>query len=370
MKICFTINSLAKGGAERVMSCLANEFIKENEIDIITLTNVEIAYELDTKIKVIPLGNKKHNSYESKRENKIIKAFKVLDRVKKMKKTLKKVKPDLIISFLPEANFITLLAKNKKQKIIISDRNDPKIEFASKIYRFLFGRLFRNVDGFVFQTEDAKEFYNENIDMKNKVNKIIYNPINNSFLVKNYSINRNNEIVSVGRLTEQKNFRLLIEAFSDISDEIPDYKLLIYGEGDQREELEKLIKEKNMSNKIILKGVTKNVKEKIYNASLFVLSSRFEGMPNALIEAMSLGLPVVATDCPCGGPKKLITNGENGFLVKNNNKKELEEAIKKIINDKELSERLQKNAIKIQKLVEPQKVFSEWKNIIYDVIRK
>jgi glycosyltransferase involved in cell wall biosynthesis len=147
---------------------------------------------------------------------------------------------------------------------------------------------------------------------------IIPNPINPEFNVKPFSGKRRKIITSVGRLSEQKNQHVLIEAFSRIEKDFPDYELVIYGEGNLRETLENQIKTLKLENKVKLPGVKKNIKNEIYDCSLFVLPSLYEGMPNALMEAMALGLPVISTDCPCGGPRFLIHN-YNGLLVKVNN---------------------------------------------------
>src|SRR5690606_37218842 len=137
----------------------------------------------------------------------------------------------------------------------------------------------------------------------------------------------------VGRLHEQKNQQLLVNAFAKISNEYPDYKLEIFGEGELRDLLEEQISKLNLEGKVILRGTTNTLFDEIIDASLFVLSSDFEGMPNALMEAMSLGLPCISTDCKPGGAKELIENKVNGLLSNRLSEKNLYECIKYMLEN-------------------------------------
>lgn len=369
MKILFCINSLVKGGAERVVSNLANYFSSENEVTIMTLVNYDIEYVLKDNISIVKLDRKKVDPYKEK--NKLIKYIskipKLISRIFKMKKQIKKIEPDIIISFLPETSFLVLFNKRKKDKVIVSVRNDPKIEYSSKIYYFIMKKLYPRANGFVFQTPDAREYFNNIIKC---YSKIIPNSINPIFISDSYAGNRKKEIVSVGRLVEQKNFDLLIDAFYMLSEKYKEYKLIIYGEGKLRNKLEEKIKDLGIQDKVILPGIVDNVKEKIYRSSVFVLPSLYEGMPNALMEAMALGLPVISTDCPCGGPRMLITNNINGKLVSVNDKEIMKEAIEEIIKNEEFSRKLGKEASKISITLNPENINREWKDFIESILEK
>lgn len=353
MKILFAIDTLGKGGAERVITNLANYFIKdsENEVSILTLRNVNIAYELNDKIRVINTENSK--------KNKISREIKCISSIKKV---ILEDNPDIIVSFLPAMTYRLMIANYKcHKKVIISVRNDPKVEYRNIIKKLLMKILYAKANGFVFQTEEAKEYFSKEIQSKAT---IIPNPINEKFMGEPFEGKRKKEIVSVGRLEKQKNHELLIKAFSKISNEYKDFKLVIYGEGKERENLEKLISQLNMKNRIFLPGKTDNIKEKIYDTSLFVLSSDYEGMPNALMEAMALGLPVISTDCPCGGPKFLIENKQNGILVPVNDEKKLKEEIENVLKDKELERKLSSNANKICIELNPIEINKKWEKYI------
>lgn len=287
MKILFCIGGLRKGGAERVISNLANSFSSTDEISIV-ITEKKIEYKLENNIKVYSLD------YNLSKNNIINKFLKIYN----LYKTIKEDKPDVIVSFLREPTFrVLLLRKFIKTPIIVSVRNDPKIEYKSFKSNFLMKVLYPLADGFVFQTEDAKQYFAKKIQEKSI---IIPNPIKKEFLNKNiYTGDRDKIIVSVGRLEVQKNHNLLIDAFYDINDQIRDYKLIIYGEGSLRTMLQKKINSYGMKDRILLPGITNNIIDKIEKAKLFILSSNYEGMPNALMEAMALGIPSISTDCPC-----------------------------------------------------------------------
>ena len=356
MKILFCIGSLEKGGAERVVSNLANSFVLNNEVSIVT-TIGQIQYEINNKIKLYSLDSSKLNK---KRLNRIVK-------VKKLYSIIREVRPDVIVSFLREPTFrVLLLRKFIKTPIIVSVRNDPKIEYKDLKNRIIMKLLYPNADGFVFQTEEAKEYFSKRI--KNK-STIIPNPIKKEFIERKlYMGKRDKTIVSVGRLEEQKNHELLIEAFYNINKEIRDYKLIIYGEGTLRGILEDKIKKYGMEDRILLPGVVDNIPERIERAKLFVLSSDFEGMPNALMEAMALGLPCISTNCPCGGPKFLIKNNENGFLVKVGDKNDLKNKIKELINknNDELTI-ISKNAKERTRDLAEEKINEKWYEFIYKI---
>ena len=367
MRILFCIDTMTKGGAERVISNLTDYLVKKdykNDVYILTITNSEVDYKLNEKVDLISLEQKVTLIHDnnSKNINKFMKLKNFYSRVKKMRKKIQDIKPDVIVSFLPYTSFVVLLANNKKIPVIVSVRNDPVVEYSSKMYNFFMKKLYPKASGFVFQKDDAKAYFK---DIVNADTAVIPNPINPDFIVsESFKGERKKEIVSVGRLFEQKNHKLLINAFSEIANEYPEYKLVIYGDGSERKKLEELIKNTNMSDRIFLPGIIDNIREKIYDASMFVLSSNYEGMPNALMEAMALGLPVISTDCPCGGPRFLIENNVNGILIDVENKEQLKEAIIKIIKNQQFSKNISEKALEISKILNPNKINKQWEEFI------
>lgn len=379
MKICFFAATLTKGGAERVISNLSNFLINHREIekvDIITVFNSDIAYELDKKINVYTI-DKEYKEYKNlvnsgtKLKRFIFKVKKYFQNIKRkiiLKKMIRSFDYDVIISFLPEPSFLILsLKKLIKCPIIVSDRNDPNIEYKGIRKNYLMKKLYPMADGFIFQTKDAQNYF-ENIIHKEY--EIIANPVNDDFIVNSYVGEREKNIITVGRLEEQKNHLMLIKAFEKIRDKYKNYKLIIYGEGSLKTQLQDYISKNNLDNQIVLAGQIDNVKDKIYKDSLFVLSSNYEGMPNALIEAMCLGLPVISTDCPCGGPRSLINNKENGILVATGDEDEMSKAIDIVLSNKELSVKIAQNASKLSNEVSSEVINNKWLNFIKKIVKE
>lgn len=360
MKILFCLGSLNRGGAERVVSNLANYFIKCNKVSIVITSPDLPQYELDKNITVYHLDKKRES-------NNII--YKNLKRIYKLNKIVKKDNPDIIISFLPEPSYRILLLKPiRKIPTIVSVRNDPNVEYKSKLNFWAMKILYPLADGFVFQTEDAKHYFNKKIQCKSV---IIANPLKEAFVQRKiYAGEKDKIIVNIGRLEKQKNHELLIEAFNDIKEEFLDYNLFIYGEGTLKENLKNKIKKMDLENRVFLKGEVENIEEKIEKSSVFILSSKYEGMPNALMEAMALGVPCISTDCPCGGPKFLIQNGVNGILAKVDKKEDLVQGIRKILSDEKFANDISKNAIKIREKLNPSVINLKWKNYIEKIIKE
>ena len=195
---------------------------------------------------------------------------------------------------------------------------------------------------------------------------ILPNAVNESFFREKYYGERR-DIVSVGRLSNQKNFELLISSFNRIKDQITD-NLIIYGEGPNRTALEKMINQFGISDRVKLPGLVSNVPELIQASSVFVLPSNYEGLPNALMEAMALGVPCVSTDCPCGGPRMLISNKINGLLVPIKDEYALSCAILDAINGKYPS--LGDEAYSSMLNYKPDIVFGKWEELIKNTMEK
>lgn len=358
MRILFNIGSLKKGGAERVTANLANFFIHNNDVAIVTSIKCNSFYKLNENINVYALDKEKQY------KNVILKN---INRLRELSKLIKDYKPDIIISFLPHPSYRVLFLKlfNKNLKVIVSVRNDPKIEYKSKVNSVIMNILYPLADGFIFQTEEAREYFKDKIQKKSE---IIPNPIADEFI--NATINKDKEkrIINVGRLEEQKNQLTLIQAFKAFSDQYPEYKLFIYGEGSLRKRLEDEIEQLKLNDKVFLPGNTDNLIDELNKSEIFVLSSKYEGMPNALMEAMAMGVACISTDCPCGGPRFLIANEENGILIKNGSKEQIYNSLIKIIENPELRQKLKNNAIKIRRDLNSEVINNRWNNYIRKIL--
>ena len=194
---------------------------------------------------------------------------------------------------------------------------------------------------------------------KQEGHKIIPNPVQ----VYEYAGRiKKKKIVSVGRLAKQKNHKLLIRAFGQISKQFPDYELWIYGEGEMRGELESLLKRKGIADKVFLPGIVKDVHHQIADALVFVLSSDYERLSNALLEAMIMGLPCISTNC--AGADEVIQNGKNGIIVPVGDKDGLARAIAGILGDSKKREEMGRMAHYSGKKYSVDKVLKKWDRII------
>lgn len=359
MNIMFCLGSLGIGGAERVITNLANTFIKDknNKVSIIVSTHKTNVYQLDKKIRFEVI-----DSLEEKNKIK-----KIIKRIIKTKKIIKDINPDIIIAFLPEPSIrISMLKKQLNVPVIISVRDDPKVDYKKFKMRLPMKLFFNVADAFVFQTEEQRSYFSKSIQSKST---IIFNPINNKFICESYEGKRNNKIVSAGRLLPQKNQKLLIDSFSIVNKKYPEYELHIYGEGALREELQQQINDLGLNNKVFLDGLTDNLKDKIYKARMFVLSSVHEGLPNALLESMALGTPCITTKFSGGGAEAIIKNKKNGLLVKNNSK-DLSDAIIYYIENEEQAALFGKCASEEMKKYTQEEITKQWYSFIIETIKK
>ncbi len=355
--LMFYINSLNSGGAERVILQLAYLFSKHGyRAVLVTSFKGENEYSIPEGVERIVIEKEKITCGKIKKN---------ITRIKALKKFIKEYKPEAVISFMAEPNFRSIIAsKGLKVKTIISVRSDPNREYGGKINRFLGKHLLKKADGCVFQTEDAKSWFPKKLQDKST---IITNAVATEFFKTDYIGGQ--DIVTLGRLEKVKNHQLLIKSFANIKDEFKDVNLRIYGAGENEQALNALIKELGLEDRAFLMGRTKDSAQILKNAKLFVLSSNVEGMPNALMEALAVGVPSISTDCPCGGPKMLIKSGENGILVGVDNEQEMSGAMRKILGDNSFATQLSKNAKESAKKFTPELVFEKWKNYVEQVIK-
>lgn len=300
-KLLFYIDSIGKGGgAQRVMSSLVNELSKRR-YEIILVNDIKFhgeEYDIDKSIKRYYLDRRTYGGH----------VFKSIARILSLRKVVKREKPGVIISFLGRPNIRCLVATfGMRVCKIVSVRNDPYREYTNnKILRGIVNLLFFTADGYVFQTEDAKKYFNKRIQKKARV---IANPISETFYNSTRTANDSHIILYAGRLERQKNVQMLIRAFAIASREEMGYKLRICGEGALREELGELVAKEGLMNRVVFGGYRPDIEKELVEAEIFVLSSDYEGMPNSLMEAMAVGLPCISTDCPCGGPRELSGSG-------------------------------------------------------------
>ncbi len=349
MKIVFIISSLSSGGAERVVCNLANNFSKIHKVIILTFFDSESFYKLNEKVihKKLNLLKESRNKFESIKNN--------FNRILVLKNVLKNIDADINISFMTNTNILSIISsKLNRQKIIIAERIVYDF-YQSKALDILRKFIYTKSNMLVTQTMADKKSYSF---MQNVV--VIYNPLEINILKHN----KENIVLAVGRLDKQKGFHNLIKAFSEVKSE--NWRLCIAGEGIEKENLEKLIVNLKLEN-VELIGKRKDIFNWYAKSSIFVLSSQKEGFPNVLLEAMGIGCASISFDCP-NGPAEIIQDEVNGILVENQNTKQLSYQIHRLIEDRNLRQRLVEESVKIKEKYNIVKITREWEEVINKVI--
>jgi GalNAc-alpha-(1->4)-GalNAc-alpha-(1->3)-diNAcBac-PP-undecaprenol alpha-1,4-N-acetyl-D-galactosaminyltransferase len=336
------IYSLACGGAERVVSRLSNELSKYHDVDIIIFDN-KVSYECSARIISLNLPANKDISR---------KIITFILRIIKLKKIFKQQQYDQVFSFMETANFPVLVSCSDA---IVSVRNNPRL--FSKIIQIGMSYLYPIAKKVVCVSKEVESYLTNELRVHNTVT--IYNPLNQFFSNElPILVHSRKFILAVGRLDEQKGFEKLIRAYSD-SNLSQNYDLLICGEGELRNYLEKLIQTLNLEKHIFLKGEARKIDDYYRSASIFVLSSLYEGFPNVLVEAMGHGLPVISTRCKTG-PEEIIIDGKNGLLTVDEQGSNLSELMQKLCYDDELKLKLGREAKKIQQTLSIELIVSQW----------
>jgi GalNAc-alpha-(1->4)-GalNAc-alpha-(1->3)-diNAcBac-PP-undecaprenol alpha-1,4-N-acetyl-D-galactosaminyltransferase len=345
--------TLSHGGSERVISTLSGEFLKYfDNVEIILYYSNPIWYKVDPRVKITIIDEHILNKG-------------VLTKAKWLRNYINNDKPEIVISFLAPFNMFTLISlMGLSIPVIVADRNDPRFVPVTPYLRFLRNILYHFASGIVVQTKSNKSYFSNLIQEKCKV---IFNPIflnidAGSALVST----KKKKIASVGRLTKQKNQVMLINAFGKLHEKYPEYNLVIYGEGPMREELTKYIKSVGLEKFIELPGAKQDVCNYILDSELFVMTSNYEGMPNALIEAMCLGLPVISTKV--SGATDLIKNRENGLLIEIGSEKELEQGMLEVLSNTNFAHTLGQNAVEVIDQLNLDVIVSQWMDMLNETI--
>lgn len=345
--IVLIMSRLGFGGAERVAVSFCN-WIVENTNDKVTILkfdNDDSAYELDDRVNVI--------NFEKNSSNRVMA---IINRYRFCKKNLKKLNANLVFAMFYQTELYAYFSKPCNCKVIGSER-------CNILERNFFGKFFsrfaaKKCDGFIFQTNDIRNYYPSKVVKKSIV---IPNAISNAkvYEVKVNSNQKEKIITAMGRLDEQKGFDTLIRAFAIVNKKHCDYILKIFGEGSEREALQNLIDDLELQKFVQLCGTKSDAINDIANSEIFVLSSRYEGMPNALIEAMAAGTACISTDCKFG-PSELINDGKNGLLIPVDDVRTLSEKILFLIKNETVRRNIEKNAIEIRKKLDANTIYKKY----------
>lgn len=354
MRILFYISAIAQGGAARVMTNLANQFSADNEVLFVTNFRSDQEYFLCDAVRRVSI------ECEESRDGFFVKNAR---RIMKLRAFAKNFRADVIISFMYENDVRAYFAKiGLKTKVILSVRIEPCVRYNRQPKKMIAKFIYRHADGAVFQTEMAENFF---VPVKGR-SRVIKNQVDKQFFDIVYDIEKAKDIVTAGRITEQKNHILLLKAFEQIKDKIND-DLYIYGEGELRSDCEKYVKEHQLEQRVFLPGNVSNMPQILAKSKLFVMTSDYEGVPNALIEALAVGVPCIATDCIGGGSRELLCGKLREMLVPVRDMDCLTEKMLKILSDKNLASAMSMEAKKRALAFTPEKTFEEWNAFINEV---
>ena len=397
-QVLMVISMMKGGGAERVASLLMNEFHKNGyEIEFVltsSSSNEVVRTDLIEEIPLVLLQD------ECKEEAAIIRvwakglricssvvcrAFEAFKQpvpgyfaylsfisqygsgIKLLRQKMKDNPELTVIAFLQPSIPMTVLAgRGLPNKIIVSERGNPERLMKKRYGEKFIKRYYEGVNTAVFQTMEARATYPECVREKGVV---ISNPIK-SDLPEPFLGVRNKNITTFCRISLQKNLPMLIQAFSMLHQEYPEYRLRIIGDALDEEgiavkkSIEQLIKELKIEDSVDLLPFSANVHEEIVEDFMYVSSSDYEGISNAMLEAMAIGLPVVCTDCPIGGAHATIQNEVNGMLVPVGDSEAMYQAMKKVVEDKELAKQLSSNGIKLREQLSLKNITKQWMDLI------
>lgn len=333
MKIVFVMPNMGGGGSERVVANLANYYVNNGyEVDILLFSGNDVAYELDSRIGVVTNGTRTNGN-----------PFKRLERIRSMRRYFKQNEGCYIFAFSEMAAvFAVISASGVKHRLLVSERNDPRrIPGTQKVLR---NWAYSKAEVMISQTPDVVRMFDKKIQSKAVV---IPNPLSTD-IPEPYEGTRTKRVVNAARLESQKNHALLIEAFASFGATHGEYTLEIYGKGSLESELKAKASDLGIEDKVIFKGFSSDLKNDIKDASMFVLSSDYEGISNSLVEALAMGMPTISTDCPVGGSRMFIEDGVNGLLTPVGDVKALTEAMCKVADDSDFASLIGNNSVSIK----------------------
>jgi len=350
-QIVFVTISMAGGGTERVISVLANYYIEVGYgVTILMIGGNEVAYDLSYKIDIRQISAATNGSLLGR-----------LERIKSLRNSIRDYDSPYVIAMGTVASMFTSFATiGVNCNLILSERNDPNrlnhkpISKKMKMIReFLYGTATR----VVLQTEDSKSCFGKKVVAKSTV---IMNPLPKEVYERRTDTAREKTIVASGRLIVYKGYELLISAFAKFSKIHENYKLKIFGKGELQDELQKQIDDLNIADKATLCGFSDDMYSELIKGGMYVSSSISEGVSNALMEALALGIPVIATDCPVGGSRMCIENEVSGILIDVGDEDNLVKNMCRLAENAELCDELTQNAMKKSEEWTVESVWDRW----------
>lgn len=364
MRITLVISSLGAGGAEKILSLMANYWaVRGQAITLITLDSANTDfYPTNPLINRISLSlMKTSSSIWAGIHNNLL-------RLKRLRQGIIVSRPDVILSFGDQMNILTLLAaRGLKTPVIVSERTDPSRHYIGGLWSLLRRWVYPFAHAVVVQSETVSRWINAFVN-KNRIYVIpnpVYPPKPVSVDIKK-TLPDGINIVAMGRLGPEKGFDILLDAFAQCAVKYKHWRLTILGEGIERGRLEHQAEMLGVAHLVSFPGRLREPVSILRQADLFVMSSRYEGFPNALLEAMACGLPVISFDCP-SGPREIIRPGEDGILVPPESVSALAEAMEQLMLDEDLRKKLGTRAREVIQRFGIDKVMKMWDEVINEV---
>ena len=343
----FVTATLGGGGAERVMLNLANYFAEQGHQVVVfcTAPRIKNEYPLNDKIQTIFL--------ETEKKNKLVK---ICDKVKKIRTVFKEHEGYTLISFFPDVNMYTVIAAaGLHNKVVLSERNDPARMPTQRYLRTVRNVIYEFCDEIVFQTHDAMKYFSKRIQRKGTV---VYNPINDD-MPEPFIGEKDKTVIAVGRLSPQKNYYMLIDAFGIFHEKHPEYTLEIYGRG-KRQHFVDYINGKGLQECIKLFEHSNDIYSRVRKCLVYASSSDFEGMSNTMLEAMALGTASVVTDCPVGGAREVMKDHVSGMLVPVGDASAMAKAFEELVTNEELRNAIIHEALYVREELSVAKIAQKW----------
>ncbi|WP_419786698.1 glycosyltransferase family 4 protein [Pseudodesulfovibrio sp.] len=365
LRIAAIVHSLAGGGAEKVAAVLSGEWsARGHQVGVFTLEHAEVsgAYSLPAEVAVNRLGLSGNSS------NKLAALASLLHRVRRLRSALRAFKPDVAVAFVSEVNVLTTLAcLGTGIPVVISEHCHPDYFRIGRDWELLRRLTYPLADALVAVSDGVLDCFS----WLRIPRRTIYNPTALFQVAPLLADPARTKrlVVAAGRLTHQKGFDILIRVFARLASEHADWQLVIYGEGPDRESLEALIEASGAAGRITLPGRVDNLDRRLAEGDLFVMPSRFEGFGNVLVEAMNVGLPVVAFDCP-SGPSEVVSDGENGFLIPAGDEDALGDAMRRLMADADLRSEFGSNGYAASERFSVDRITDDWDAIIATVVGK
>ncbi|WLT30171.1 glycosyltransferase family 4 protein [Geothrix sp. PMB-07] len=361
VKVCFFIWALVAHGAERVSSILANEWAAKEgwETTFLTMDKPDSKpfYPLAESIEVRPLNLLKPS------QSPLSALANNLERIRTLRREIQRIRPDVLISFIDKENALMVMAsRGLGIPVIISERTDPSRRSLGRFWEGIRNLTYPRADVIVFQSQAVLDWFPPKVRARGVV---IPNPVPLPPLppVAPPTAGQNLRMVALGRLSPVKGFDVLVAAFAAASARAPQWELEVWGEGSERKALEQMVRDLDMEQRIHFKGLTDRPFDVLCAADLFVMSSHAEGFPNALVEAMACGCPVISTRFG-GAVNEIIQDGVNGRLVPPANPEALAEAMVQLMNDPEDRARLGKRALEVVERFSTERVVGMWEDAI------